>query len=310
MSTLTIPKPGHRQEWLEARHPFVNASSCAALFDEHPFLSRADLAAEKLAPGPVDGGENVHMRRGRLLEPACAAWWEEETGVALVEPDVLYVKGRIMATLDRIPVGVSGVGVECKATSKPPHELPLRYWWWQAQAQMHAADLERVEIVAFAGDHAFHPIRVDREEAAIDALVKAADEFMSFIDMGMWPEGVAPRYEHVVQRFPEHRPGRAVELDAEGVALLRRLQAATEVRLQAEKDEALAKAAVADMLGEAEAATYGGVEVATWRNNRPTSRVDYRALESAHPEVVEEFRREVPGARVLRVTRGLGEVAA
>jgi predicted phage-related endonuclease len=87
----TIPKPDDRAEWLAARRPYVGASEIAALFDEHPFLTVAELATRKLVDEP--DGENQAMARGRFLEDAVARWWAEDRGVTLTEPVELFVYG-------------------------------------------------------------------------------------------------------------------------------------------------------------------------------------------------------------------------
>jgi predicted phage-related endonuclease len=64
-------------EWLSWREKDVTASRLPCLFDEHPYMSRADLAA--IMRGFTGGGspampaDSRAMRRGRILEPAVAA---------------------------------------------------------------------------------------------------------------------------------------------------------------------------------------------------------------------------------------------
>lgn len=312
MSPLTVPKPVDRGEWLRARHPYANASSIAALFDEHEFMTLADLTVEKLAAEPIEVPETAAMRRGRLMEPMLASWWEEEHGVALYEPDVMYVNGRVMATLDRQPVGNDDLGVECKSTSKLIDE-PLPYWWWQAQAQMSCADLEAVDIAAYTGDHDFHLYPIRRDDDAIKALHEAAENFLASIDLGMIPEGVTLGWEHYRALHPVAEPDLTVELDDDGLALLVGWEQIRRVRLSAEKEEETAKGAVAALLGSASAAVYAGREVVTWRNNRDGSRMDWKAaaltlaemVGVSELELIEAHTQPTPGARVLRPTKAL-----
>jgi predicted phage-related endonuclease len=65
-----------RGEWLDRRRNHVTASRVAAIFGEHPFLSRDELAAE--LRGERNGGDNPAMRAGRILEPAVIAAIIEE----------------------------------------------------------------------------------------------------------------------------------------------------------------------------------------------------------------------------------------
>ena len=127
----TINRPPDRDEWLTARRPYFNASAAAALFHEHPFLTLAEVVRAKLEPNLL-GVENAAMRRGRHLEQAIAGWWSEEHGIALYEPEVMYVAGPLLATLDRRIVGNDTEAVEIKTTAKHVSG-PERYWWWQVQ---------------------------------------------------------------------------------------------------------------------------------------------------------------------------------
>jgi predicted phage-related endonuclease len=69
-------------EWLSWREKDVTASRLPCLFDEHPYMSRADLAA--IMRGFTGSGsaampaDSPAMRRGRILEPAVAAAISEE----------------------------------------------------------------------------------------------------------------------------------------------------------------------------------------------------------------------------------------
>ena len=95
----------------------------------------AAIVRAKLEPVDGDGLGNAATRRGQHLEPAIAEWWSDEHGIALYEPDVMYARGPILATLDRRIVGNDTDAVEIKTTAKHVTR-PERYWWWQVQAQM------------------------------------------------------------------------------------------------------------------------------------------------------------------------------
>ncbi len=78
----TEPKHPHGSvDWLRQRWITPNgerrlaASDCAAIYEVHPYKSRADLAAELMsdsAPQPAEQSEA--MERGNRLEPTLIAW--------------------------------------------------------------------------------------------------------------------------------------------------------------------------------------------------------------------------------------------
>ena len=72
-----------RGEWLAWRREHVTASRVAALFDAHPFLDRNRLAAD--LRGEPNQITTPAMRRGRILEPGCAAALAEDYGMTVAK---------------------------------------------------------------------------------------------------------------------------------------------------------------------------------------------------------------------------------
>ena len=53
--------------------------------------------------------------------------------------------------------------------------------------------------------------------------------------------------------------------------------------------------------GDAEAISYGGQTLATWKSNKDSEKFDAKAFQAAHPDLAREFTKTVSGARVLRL---------
>jgi putative phage-type endonuclease len=301
MSLATIPKPVERTAWLKARHGHANASDAAVYVGRHPYKTLADLAAEKLAAEPVENG-NRATERGNRLEAAVADWWADEHSVAIYEPTVMYACGRLLANLDRGFVGNDREALEVKTTR---HEVDgvTDYWWWQAQAQMACADLERVHFAVLDGSMDLRSFTVDREQHAIDELLAAVEYVWAYLDLGMVPEGVHLTAEHVVSMHPTADVGKWVDLDDEQICAVALWERKRRARVDAEKREQIAKDEVARLLTDAEGARYHGLPVVTWRSNKPSRKPDWKALTAEHPDLVGQFTREVPGSRVMRPTK-------
>jgi hypothetical protein len=105
--------------------------------------------------------------------------------------------------------------------------------------------------------------------------------------------------------FPSPATGKWVDVDEEGRAAVVAWDQLRQLRIDMEKQERIAKDEVARLLADAEGARHHGIPIATWRQNKPSRKPDWKALTAAHPELVEEHTREVPGPRVLRVTKDL-----
>jgi putative phage-type endonuclease len=288
----TITRPADTADWLEARRPYWNASAAAALLHEHPFLTLAAVVRSKLDP-TVAAVENAAMRRGRHLEAAIASWWSEEHGIALYEPDVMYAAGPLLATLDRRIVGNDTEAVEIKTTAKHVSG-PERYWWWQVQAQMHCAELERVHLAVLDASMNLASYLVERDDQAIERLVTAATDVMDHVALGEWPPTVA--------HDPPSRHGeRVLELDHQGVADLEAWLAVRDQLHDLEAVEEAAKRRLACALGDAQAATIGGAVVLTYRSHERSS-IDLRRLRAEHADLAAELS-TISSVRVLRPAR-------
>ena len=280
----TIPKPTDSEEWRKLREPYIGASQCAALFDEHPFITAADLAVEKLTGHRQT--ENAAMRRGQHLEAAVASWWEDEHGLALIEPDVLYAYDDILiATLDRLVAG-SEVAVEVKTTN---HYIdsPPRSWYWQCQAQALCADLKWVELAVLDPSMELKGFRIEPEDDARVRLIEAAEKFLGHIRAGEMPPDVDLTYQAVSALFPDVETD-SVELEADTARWCRSL-AALQGRIKSlQDDEDSLKAIIARRLGKAAEGRFQDRTVVTWR---ATSRrtIDGKRLRTDLPEVAEEY---------------------
>jgi len=300
----TIPKPADREVWLEARRPYFNASDAGALYGANPYTSLADVAIRKLRPRP-DEGPNDAMERGNRLEPVLLEWFGDQQGVKVITPDVLYVNGRLMATLDGEIVGSDEDIVEAKSTSQRWPEPPLHVQW-QATAQCAASGRKRCWIVWLDASMRLQFTVIEpSDEMKVDVLERA-ETFMAWIDLGLTPTDVELGLEHVTELWPEPEPGKFVDLSDEGFAEVVAWEQCRQARLAAEKAEADAKDAVARRLLDAEGGRFDGRLIVNFKANKASERVDWKALEGDHGDLVAGYRRSVNGPRVLRATGELG----
>jgi hypothetical protein len=300
----TVPKPEDRLEWLRARVPYFNASSAGALYGVHPHQNLGDVATEKLTP-VSDEGQTEAMERGVRLEPFLLDWFGDRHGVKVETPNLLYVAGRLMATIDGEPVGESDTWVEAKTTSHRWDTVP-DHVYWQAVAQGAASGKSTCHVVWIDADMQFKEAIVVPAPAHMADVLERAERFMDFIDLGMVPEGVELSAENLTKMFPEPVAGKFADVDDAGLTAIVRWEQLRQDRLAAEKAEAEAKDEVARLIADAEGARHDGRLIATWRANKASERFIARAHEADAPECHAAFKRTVPGARVLRATRELG----
>jgi len=318
MDRFTIPKPAGRRDWLIARHrdpatglKWANASDAATFMAANPHATIADLAVTYLSPeAPDEEPETEDMERGNRCEPMLLKWWEDKHGIAVVTPDVMFGCGRLLATIDGQPVGIDDLGIEAKTSkdywgSEPPEKV-----FWQCVAQTICTGWSAIDVPWLDASmrfkcHRFVPTDGDRE-----ALLKRIDEVLAYIDMGMVPEGAHLTAAHVTSLHPVAITGYSVDLSPVELAAIGEWEALRQRRLAAKKAEDEAGAKVRSLIGDAEDARWNDTPVVSWKNSKSSEKVDWKSLEADHPELVDRYRRVVPGARRLTPLKALARYVA
>lgn len=303
---LTVAKPPDRGDWLRARHPYFNASSAAVLYGTHPFQTAADYAVEKLLADPPDDPPTDPMDRGLRLEPVLLRWLGDQLGVTVVTPDVLYVHGRLMATLDGHVASWSRTFIEAKSFGEVHDTVPTHVYR-QVCAQAAATGMPECWVVWIDPDMAFKRELVIPARGDVADVLERAEEWMAWIDLGMTPEGVELTTAHVKTLHPKPAAGSFVELDDDGLAAVVEWEQLRRARLAAEKAEAPAKDVVARLVGDKAEARYDGHTVFTWKAAKESPRTDHPAAAAKYLTAAQlaEFTRPVPGARTMRATKEL-----
>lgn len=308
MTVLTIPKPPHGSaEWLAVRWKDelglarISASVAAAVHGEHRWTSAADLAAELLAPNaPEPKAANRAMERGNALEPALLAWAGDQLGANVTTPDVLYVAGRMIATLDGIvgSVDAPALVVEAKTSRDRWTGNLSDTWRWQGVQQAICAGVDRVMWVVLDGALDLHLYEQIVEPWETTHHSQKVEEFLAAIDMGFAPPFVSLSLAHVAQRHPEPTEV-SVELPDEAAQIITDLSNAKQTVRAAKDIEDRLKAALASLIGDAEVGRLHGDTVVTWRAQVRES-FDSKTFQTDHPELFRKYQKTTT-MRVLRV---------
>jgi predicted phage-related endonuclease len=306
----TEPKHPHGSaDWLRQRWATPNgerrlaASECAAIYEVHPYKSRADLAAELMsdsAPQPTE--QNEAMERGNRLEPTLIAWASDRYGAPITTPDVIHTFDEeivhLAATLDGL--GEDGSVHEIKTTTHewsgwlPPH------WFYQGVQQAICADVDEINWWVFDRSQTFkHYVQVIDWEMKRNH-IEAAKEFLAAIHKGEAPEGVVFAYDHIqtIYSMPQDE---TIEIGSQVGELIDLLDKAKVHKDHWGQEEDRLKALIAELLGNATIGTVEGNQVVTWKQQTRTS-LDTKALTLAHPEIVKQYEKSST-FRVLRINR-------
>jgi len=172
-----------RGEWLDRRRGLLTASRIAALFDQHPYLSREELAGT--ITGTHSQGDNASMRRGRILESAILEAMREEHPDWTIERANTFhwmPECRIGATPDAFFTTQDGERGIIQAKTVAPeiwdqwhHRPPLAYQL-QTLTESMCCDLQHAILAVMVTSRSF-PIfefTVPRHAAAEARLLEAA----------------------------------------------------------------------------------------------------------------------------------------
>jgi predicted phage-related endonuclease len=299
-------EPHGSQAWLAQRwannrnEKLVSASVAACIYDKHPFKSAAQFAAELLRDTPPEPTEQTEaMERGNRLEPVLIEWANDKLGRNFVTPDVLHMftdgDARMIATLDGYE---NGDILEIKTSTRDWTGVLPDYWLLQGVHQAVCANSDRVFWAVFDRSQSLHIheqiVSSDEKETHIRAVAR----WLSYIDMGMTPDGVAWTYETITDRYP-HDTQQFVELGVRAAELVSQLKHVRTERKSYEDIDDRLKAELCEMIGEAATALVGGEVVATWKTSTRKS-LDQKALREAHPDLVDQYTKEVT-IRTLRL---------
>lgn len=253
----------------EARKQYIGASDVPTIFGYNRFKSAYDLWLEKTGQlaGEEETSEAAEM--GNLLEPAIASMAERRLGCKLVKPTGTYVaeNGIMIANIDR--------QVEKAAKGKPPVELKstcIPEGWgepgsdqvpdavlFQVQAQMLCSETEVAHVARLLSRFGFQleVYTVRRHETLIGLIEDGVSDFwVNHVLAGVPPPDSVPSLDVISRRI--RVSGKHTTVDAKLAAAFNALRTK---RLQIEKEEESAKAALIAALGDAESADAGAFSV-------------------------------------------------
>lgn len=301
------------EEQQAIRRTGIGGSEIGAVVGLSPYAKPIDVWRAKVEGHILE--ETKPMKRGRILEPALADWYAEDTGATLeFAPTLRHPSSLIaVATPDRFAslAGERWV-LELKTanfrtlsqwgeagTDKVPKHYLAQVAW-----EMACADLERADLaVLVAGDDfRIYHLRRDRELEAM--LLEEAEKFWRDYVLTKTPppvDGSDSFEDWLLARYPAHQSG-LLEATPEAEALARELRAAQEALEPNEARLDAAKNQLRALIGDAEGLV-GSFGKITWRKSKDSERTDWEAVAKAAgvtPELIKQFTTIKPGPRVLR----------
>lgn len=301
--------------WLEERKKTIGGSEIGAILGMNPWQSAYSLWAERTGRIPAFGG-NLQTEFGTFMEEFVAQLFEKESGKRVQRTNFIYRNDKypiLHSSPDRLLVG-EDAGLEIKTTSAynapkfKGEEFPGQYY---AQAVQYMAVTERRQwyIAVLIGNSDFRIYHLHRdqgvpkpdfcvtsllvEDSEIDALYKAAQDFMRCLELDVPPamDGSEATDDALKEVFGFSN-GATIQLYGRDGMVERWLDLGKQIKVLEEEQETIKHTLCAD-LGENEVGTAGAHKV-TWKYKAGAKRFDAKKAVSEHPELVSYYTEGKP----------------
>lgn len=305
----TIIRPKDRAEWLKYRESGIGSSEVATIVGLNPFETPLQLWRRKVGlDAPKQ--ENFAMKAGHYLEDAVSQFWQDETGREIIKSsagDWLIVDNErpyLRVSPDRtywLPNSVhnndnKGI-LECKTTQRSidPDDLP-KHWICQVQYQLGVAGYEQGSLAWLCAGREFGYKDL--------AFVPDFYEWLQEEVARFWIDNIQGKQEpqpinvdDILIKYNRHTDGKQVEVAPDVYAAysdLKQVRDELDALETRKKDlEEKIKFAFAD----AEAITYEGQTIATWKAPKPSQKFDSKLFSQEHPDLYKLYCSESQGAR-------------
>ena len=176
-----------------------------------------------------------------------------------------------------------------------PDDIP-KHWFTQLQYQLGVAELEQGSLAWLCSGREFGYKNCAFVPEYFELLVESVERFwIDNIQGKKEPEAV--NVKDILLKYNKHTDNKVIEVGSDEYNAYTELK---EVREQLDAIEERKKA-LEDKLkmcfGDAEAISYEGQTLATWKAPKPSEKFDDKAFKAAHPEVAKEYTKLVAGAR-------------
>lgn len=187
MEKIMKVKTANHDEWLKLRSQYIGGSDAAAVVGLNAFSSPYSLWAEKTGRIPGFAG-NLATEVGTFLEEFVAQKFAQETEKKVKKCNHSFFNSKYpfaIANIDREVVG-EDAGLEIKTTDSlnlkkfKGGEYPSHYYC-QCVHYMAVTGKRRWYLAVLIGNKDFKIFTIERDEAEIEALMRAEEDFWEYV---------------------------------------------------------------------------------------------------------------------------------
>ena len=305
----TIIRPKDRTEWLKYRESGIGSSEVATIVGLNPWETPYQLWRRKVGlDAPKQ--ENFAMKAGHYLEDAVSLFWQDETGQQVIKSSAgdwlirddkrpyLQVSPDRTYWLADMPHCNENKGIlECKTTQMTIDEDDIpKHWFVQVQYQLGVAGYQHGSLAWLTQGRNFGYKDLAFVPDFFAWLVEEVDKF--WVDnIQAKQEPTAASVQDILLKYNRHTDGKIVEVNDEIFAAYQDLKAVKDELSAIEEKKTALEEKIKLGFGDAEAISYDGQTLATWKAPKTSNKFDAKAFTAAHPDLAKEFTFPTQGAR-------------
>ena len=310
---LVDTKALDRSAWLNVRKGGIGGSDAAAAVGLNPYKSQLALWMEKTgrdgSPEATDAAPDLDspLHWGTVLEPLVAEHYARKTGNRVRRVNAILQHRDypwMLANLDREVMGNDEVQIlECKTAGLFGARLwkdgVPEYVQLQVMHQLAVTGQRAADVAVLLGGHELQVHRIERDEVMIEQLITLERQFWDYVEKDIPPpaDGSDSADQALRMLFPQD-DGETLDLshDAGLSQAFADLQQVRKTLDEAKKAELRLKHRLQQAMGTATLATFPSGSL-SWKQTAPVKRLDTKALQQDHPELVAAYLTSVPGSR-------------
>ncbi len=327
-----------RAEFLARRKAGIGGSDISVVLGLNPYRTPFELWLDKTGRSePEHSADSLErMYWGTEMEDLVAKRYASEHGIKVQRINSLMQHPDCpiaLANVDRVVLNdgtharwtgeqVKGARavLECKtahalALNSPDwgdagtDQVPMHYFM-QCMWYLGITGLPYADLAVLFGGQKFQTYTIGFERELFQDMLQAADEWWTRHIINDLPPDPQSEAE-ARQRWSVSHPGKDLIVSADVAAAVDQLGKIKREIKRYEEEEQRLKDLILPAFGDAESISYLGRKLATWKQNKPSSKTDWKATacelgDRLDPEIFALVRdahtTETPGARVLRLT--------
>lgn len=298
------------EQWLEDRKAGLGGSDIGVILGLNPKKTPLDLWNEKT--GRKDGSvDNNFTRAGVKMEPMVADWFEEKTGLTLINPGNNVQKHRVhdfvLGTPDRVTLNmkdkINGI-LEIKTTGNtidrdnPPLTWFCQVNWYAGIKKSYGVSDCTTNYLAWFERMtcAFDFVEYTYDPDFVDFMINKAGEFWhNYIEKDTPPPAI--NGHDVAALYAKHQPGKQIIATPELAETIAQLVDLRKTIKASEFEEEKLKNTIMMIMNDAEAILVDGKPAITWKAAKDSLKFDTSKFQIEHPDLYQRYQFETSGSR-------------